>query len=62
MGQRRDRDVILKQNNKNLLQNTFAIKEKEKNTNNTDVAPWCYKWIGYGWDGMDWMVSGWGEV
>ena len=22
----------------------------------TDVAPWCYKWIGFG-IGMDWMVT-----
>ena len=21
----------------------------------TDVAPWCYKWIGYGIGGWDWI-------
>ena len=22
----------------------------------TDVAPWCYKWMG--WDGLDWISQG----
>ena len=30
-----------------------ATMNSSKNTSETDVAPWYYKWIGYGWDGMD---------
>ena len=26
------------------------------NTSQTDVAPWCHKWIGYGWIG--WYLGG----
>ena len=33
-----------------------ALLSTNNNTSKTGVAPWCYKWIGYGW------ISGYGEV
>ena len=31
--------------------------ENDKNTpSQMDLAPWCYKWMGWDW------ISGWGEV
>ena len=29
------------------------------NISETDLAPWCCKWIGLG---CEWMMCGWGEV
>ena len=38
--------------------NVSWLETRMNNTSETDVPPWCYKWIGYGRDGIGWYPGG----